>query len=161
MKNKPKADYSFIVVFLVSVLIIVLSLRMQYFKSKLLPLILAGIILILSVIGFWLNIKDLRKKQEAIGPGAGKKAKADNAEGTWQEKTAALLWIAGYLFSIYLVGLVIAIPVFVFAYMKTHGIKWSTTVIWTILCTVAIYGVFELLLEVELYRGVLIPYLFT
>ena len=56
-------------------------------------------------------------------------------------------------------GFIVAIPVFVFAYMKTHGEGWIFAIIAAALTAAAIYGVFEIALKAELYQGILFIWL--
>jgi hypothetical protein len=57
------------------------------------------------------------------------------------------------------VGYLIAIPLFVLFYMKRLGARWLTVVISTLLTTGFIYVVFEIALELKLYRGLLLTLL--
>ncbi len=49
-----------------------------------------------------------------------------------------------------------AIPLFILSYMKTHEIGWRTSIIAAGLTTVSIWALFEIVLYIELYRGLLL-----
>jgi hypothetical protein len=64
-------------------------------------------------------------------------------------------WIGGFTLSIWLLGFVIGMPLFVLAYVRLNGEKW----LWTILLPVGMFAIvyygFGLLLETPLYEGFL------
>ena len=62
-----------------------------------------------------------------------------------------LLILAG----IYLLGFLIAVPLLVFTYMKQHGTSWLLTIIFTVIVPALVYSIFELLLRIDLYQGLL------
>ncbi len=70
------------------------------------------------------------------------------------------IWILGFLAAIYLLGFIIAPPLFIIAYLKSRAIVWLRSIVTAVLVTVSIYGVFELLLKVSLYRGIFWEMLF-
>jgi len=65
----------------------------------------------------------------------------------------------GFFVAIYLLGFIIAIPLFILAYMKAHGTRWLAAITFAILTPTIIYGIFELALGVVLYRGLLFAWL--
>ncbi|MFC2059600.1 tripartite tricarboxylate transporter TctB family protein [Chloroflexota bacterium] len=65
-------------------------------------------------------------------------------------------WIASILPMVYLVGLVMTTFLYTFVYLKFHGERWLLTIAVSLGITAIIYGVFELALEVPLYKGLLL-----
>ena len=55
-----------------------------------------------------------------------------------------------------LLGFMVAIPLFLLSYLKAHGTKWRLAIIFAVLTTATIYGVFILALDVNLYQGFLL-----
>ncbi len=150
--------YFYIIIMALTVVVIVTSLRMEYFMSKLLPLIIGSIVFLLSAIGLVQEMLAGDKPEATVTddetPGEAK------AEDKLREYLPIGAWLGGFSLAIYLLGFVITIPLFVFAYMKSHGIGWLAAIIYATLITAFIYGTFELALGVTLYRGQLLPALY-
>lgn len=141
MNKKLTADsYSYIAVIIIGLVIIALSVGMPYYESKLLPLIFGGGILVLSVIGLWRNIKT--QSSESVGIKLG--------------QLLPLAWMVGFLLVAYLLGFLIAVPLFILSFMKTHGIGWRKTIISSIITTAVIFAIFEIAMGLELHRGLLL-----
>ena len=48
-----------------------------------------------------------------------------------------------------------SIPLFILVYMKAHGARWHTSIITAILTGGIVYGLFVMLLKMNLYEGIL------
>ncbi len=139
------SSWFLVVIIAVMLAVIVLSLRMEYLESKLLPLIISGAVLVLAAIRLGKEIfKGVPDGSEETGEG-------------WRGYLISGAWAVGFFLAIYLLGFIIAIPLFILSYMKSHGTRWLVAIIWTILLPAFIYGLFELTLKVTLYRGLLLP----
>ena len=150
------SSYFFMVIMVIMLVVIGLSLRMEYFESKLLPLVIGSAVFVLSAIGLWREI--LAGNQQETTVTGGDTTRAEEAEESWRGYLFAGAWVVGFFLGIYLVGFIIAIPVFVLSYMKSHGTRWLVAIVFAALTTVLIYGVFEFALGVDLYRGLLFTY---
>jgi len=74
----------------------------------------------------------------------------------WKKILAAFGWTAGTLFAIYLGGFHIAITLFSIFFLRFHaGVRWLSSVVLTGILYGSVYLFFDVLLGVELYRGVL------
>ena len=137
-----------------ALLIIIMSLRLERFDSKLVPLIMSSSVFILAVIGLG---REMLAKDKSAATSA--KDETIGVEDVEKEGIREYLpigaWLAGFTLAIYLLGFLISIPVFVLAYMKSHGVRWLVAIVSAILTGALIYGVFELVLIVTLYRGLL------
>ena len=67
----------------------------------------------------------------------------------------ALCWFPVIVLSLYFLGFYIGIPLFVFAYVKTHGEKWALSVGLSLGIAGCLYGLFEIVLAIPLYYGLL------
>jgi hypothetical protein len=152
VKIRP-SSYFLIAIMAIMLIIIALSLGMEYRTSKLLPLMIGGIVFVLGAIQL---IKELRAgKAEMEGE---ERATADiSAERRRFLLTSA--WVIGLFLAIWLLGFMVTIPLFILAYMKSHGIRWLAAITFAVIVTALSYGVFELLLRVELYRGLFYTWL--
>ncbi len=151
MKSKPGA-YFLMAIAIVMMIVLFHSAGFRYTKAKALPMVVAGIVLVLAMIEFG---RDLRKKQpstavETRGKGEGE------SEGPPLRYFLEAGWLACFCFAVFLLGFVIAIPLFVFSYLITHGRKWSNAMIVSVLTIFILYGTFAYLLEVKLYSGVIL-----
>lgn len=158
MRKLRGSSYSLIFVIVVMLAIIGLSLRLEYFASKLLPLLIGSIVLVLAVIALAREMKAGHSLEEVT---------TTNVEMVAGEKTSAEVrkyssiaaWIIAFSLSIYVVGFIIATLLFVGAYMKRQGSKWLETVISAVIFTGIIYALFDLVFMAELYKGKLLMWL--
>ncbi|MFC1979925.1 tripartite tricarboxylate transporter TctB family protein [Chloroflexota bacterium] len=153
MKLKGKS-YFLIAIMAAMLFVIIYSLGMEYIESKLLPLIIGSIVLILAAMAL---VRDMW--------GKGKPSSAAIVEESLPEETGVGIsryllggaWVLGFFLAIYLLGFIIAIPLFVLLYTKLNGTSWIATIVLTVLTTGITYVLFEIVLQVDLYPGLLIP----
>ncbi len=145
--------YFLIVIMAIMLLVIILSLRMEYYTSKLLPLLMGSIVFVLGTIGLVQEILARDKPEVTISQAKMTVEVEDKVKAGFRAYLPVGSWVLGVALAIYLVGFLITIPVFIFTYMKSHGVRWIIAIIFTVVTTGIIYGGFEVLLRVELYRG--------
>lgn len=74
----------------------------------------------------------------------------------WTAEVAQALWMTGCVVGMLTIGILPSVPLFVMAYMAFHGgRRWIECVAAGAIVFGFVYVVFEVLLEYELYRGVL------
>ncbi len=136
----------------VMLVIIVGSLTMKYFESKMLPLLISSVVFVLAGIQFTREIlvKEMPISADKTGGGAAKEK--------WRGYLPNMAWIVGFLLSIYLLGFTISAGPFILGYMKWLGTRWRTTIIFAVLVPFTIYGLVEVALGVELYRGLVLSW---
>ena len=157
MKRLSASSYSLIVVIAFMLVVIGLSLRLEYFAEKLLPLVISISVLVLAAIELRKEISGNGHARTAVTGG-----KTGGGEETGMRRRRYLsigAWLLGFYLAIYLLGFIIAILLFVGSYMKQHGSKWSTAIIWAVLWPAIIYSVFQVTLGVDLYPGLLLAWL--
>ena len=153
MKKLNASAYSLIGVMAVMLVVIAVSLRFEYFATKMLPLLIASTVFILAAIQLGREIST-----KGVAERTGAEDKTSIGEETRVEGRRylpSLAWIVGFALAIYLVGFIVAIFLFVLFYMKLHGSAWLTAVISAVLFTAIIYSVFVLALGMDLYPGLL------
>ena len=151
MRKLRGSAYSLIVIMAVMLVVIGMSLQFDYFASRLLPILVAGIVFIIA--GTQL-VKEIVTKTDIIKTGDGDDISLE--EDTKVDRRSLLrvaAWITGFTAAIYLVGFIISIPLFVLFYMKKHGARWLTSAITAVVFTMIIYAVFEIALGVNLHPG--------
>jgi len=78
---------------------------------------------------------------------------AENQKG--RKFAITTVWMGGFALMIGLLGFSIGLPLFIFAYLKTHGEGWLWTVVLPAAMFVIVYVGFGRLLESPLYEGLL------
>jgi hypothetical protein len=166
MRLKPKAYFA-IFILLLMIAFIILSLTYVRLEIRLLPIGVSSIVIILTTLILWKEIvpKEKTPRTDAVAT----IAKKDETPRTTQEQVVqdtkiegeaqrfglSLAWIVGFFLCIYLLGFIIAIPIFIAAYLKCQRRGWITSISFAVIITFALYGVFELVLQAGLYRGLL------
>lgn len=145
MTSLKPSSYLLIFILLLMVFTIGVALTFRHFEAKLLPLLLGGTILVLG--GMELS-RELRRKEAAPPP-------EERARLSLRRVVSPLVWLVGFLVVIYLLGFFIAIPLFVLAYVRWRGRSWVTAVVFALIMGSLIYGIFELGLKAQLYRGLI------
>jgi uncharacterized membrane protein len=133
---------------IVTILIIV-TLRYPY-KAKLFPLLVAfpvAVLLVVNIVTEALGRSKLEVESEN---------KTDSPKDTLFKYLAVAAWMIAFALLIYFSGYLVGVPVFLFLYLKLHGEKWPAAIIYVLIVTVFVYGVFELLFNIQLYKGVFI-----
>ncbi len=155
--KKKGIIYVYIVIMVFALVILGLSVGAEYFRFKLIPLIVSGFVLILSAIGLRREIL----ARDKSGTTATRDETDDGKETreSWYRYSLIGAWVVGFLLAIYLLGFITAIPLFLLSYLKTHGAKWRIAITIAVLTTAIIYGVFILGLKVYLYEGLLFRWL--
>ncbi|MFH1002703.1 MAG: tripartite tricarboxylate transporter TctB family protein [Chloroflexota bacterium] len=154
MKLKPSTWFA-IFILLLMVIIIIVSLNYERRELKLMPIIVASGVLVLSVMVLWqeTKVKDRlpSAKQEGVPEGGA-------TQGAGRRLSYTMGWIIALFLGVYLIGLLAAILLFIASYMKVNGWSWRVSLIFSAATTAILYGVFELGLKAGLYRGLI--YLF-
>ena len=151
------SSYFFIVIMATMLAVIILSLTLEYFASKLMPLLIGSIVFILAAIGLGREIRTQGEPEATVTKSETETSK--EAEGGWGRYLAIGAWTLGFFLAIWSLGYLIAIPLFLFSYTKTHGTSWLVSIIITVVTTGTVYGVFELTLNIKLHPGLLLTWL--
>lgn len=150
MKIKPKA-YFLIGIMAMMIVAIVLSIGFHYWEAKVLPLSISSFILLLAAL-------ELRAELRAEDKGSGSDAesyKGDEAEIESHRFYSGMGWILGFCIGTYLLGFLIAIPLFTLSYLKVQGRSLVASLSVAAILFVFIYLSFELGLAAQLFPGVI------
>lgn len=156
MKRMSASCYSLITIMVIMLVVIILSLGMPI-MSKLLPLTFGSTIFLLAAIKFWQEFSSLDRRGAAITEDEVRKR--EESKATRRGYLLAGAWIAGFTLASYLLGLLTAVPLFVFSYMKMHGTRWRTSIIFATVILAIVYFGFQRMLEIDLYPGLLFTWL--
>lgn len=139
------SSYFLMVIMLVALFVIGWSVTTEHPQARLLPLLISSSLIILAIIGLG-NEMVAEKRQPTTGSG----------EAAGEEVRPYLLnggWVAGFVLGIYLLGFMVALPLFTLFYVRWLGARWLTAMVSAVVFTAVIYGLFELALKITLYRG--------
>lgn len=153
MKGKTELYWLAFVVLLMF-LVIGMAAGFRYIEAKLLPLILGITILALALVQSGRVLVSKAGKQETKADGGHGEAVKSAAEQQ-RRFAGALGWIVGFAVGVYLLGYLIAVPIFVLVYSRVHGQGWFSAAAYALLADLMTYGVFEFGLRVHLFEGVL------
>jgi hypothetical protein len=136
----------------VAVWIIIAALRWP-FKAALFPMVVGIPLFILSTLQFL--------KSAFYEKGRSKAATIDFKLSEMEDKALErkrtiniFLWILGFFFMVLLIGFPIAVPLFVFLYMKLHGKeKWGVSLLMTFVAWASFYGLFVKFCDVPFMEG--------
>ena len=121
-----------------------------YLQAKLSIIASALVVLVLSLVQLARELR-LKKGKRSASEAEAARPDTDVSSGQYVLEAA---WMAGFALAIYLLGFIVAIPLYICAYMKLHGTKWPVAVITGVLMAAFSYGIFVLALEMKLYPGV-------
>lgn len=145
-------SYTYIVLIPTMSAVIVASLSLEYFSSRLLPMVIAGLVLVFAAIGV---VKESRQGNEKAGTASAKGPGSGEALPDWRGYLPMSGWILGFFLSIYLFGFVAAIVIFVYSYLKVHGMRPRTSIVYALATAAITYALFGVALKIHLYRGLL------
>ncbi len=124
------------------------------FKTALFPLVIGISVFLMSVAELLLSLIEGEGKAKK-GPAVDFKLsegmdKAVALRRTW----VAFGWIVGFFLLILCLGFSIAVPLYVFSYMKIYGKeKWGISIFMSVLAWVFFYGLFIRLLNTPMMEG--------
>ena len=153
MKQIRPGAYFLILLLVIAVVALAYGSSFPTMKSKLVPIISAGVILILGLVELRKELLSVAKdKKEAT-------AEAENAEvGTEYELRRYLQmggWMVALAAGIYVLGFLIAVPLFIITYLKLNNRGWLISIGVAGAMEAFIYGVFVFGLRIDLYPGVI------
>ena len=129
---------------------IIQSLTFRYWESMVLPLTVSSLIFIIAAVEVGRELHRKPKPETTI------QIKSHKENGVELRRLCLILgWAAAFMFSIYLLGFIIAIPLFTFSYLKWRRRSWLTAIVFCIVMTFLVYGIFTLGLRVPLFKGVI------
>lgn len=115
-------------------------------RASIIILLLGGIGVILVLIQATFDLKDIRaNKAEIVRPIY--EVRAVEHQGRWGS-LEIWAWLWGLFFAIHLIGFPIALPLFVFLYVKLYGGGWLSAIIMPMVTWAFLMGLYDYLLSV-------------
>lgn len=136
----------FLLVITAIILVMLISSLFLSAPAAQMPLVVGGATMVLVVVELTGQLRESRKlaKDEKVKTSDGSKLRSYLNAG---------MWLGSVFVVLYLFGFMIAIPAFIFAFMKTHKSGWFASIAFAAITTVAMYVIFTIVMEVEFWPG--------
>jgi hypothetical protein len=141
---------SVFLIFLLIVMAVFIGIASTFssFQSKLLPILVCGLVFVLGAVQLRKELST--RKQTTEGASGEEQGKGNNARLGF-----TLAWLFGFALAIYLLGFLLAIPAFIFCYIKLRGRSWVASLATAAITTGFAYMIFEFALKAELWKGLI------
>jgi hypothetical protein len=125
------------------------------FKARFFPLVLAIPLIVLAATHLFLEFFGAPEKSG--GPAVEAEFSNDVPPEVARRRVIGVFsWIAGFIAAVYLLGFPVAVPLFIFAYLKLQsGVGWVQSAALTGLTWGFFYGLFQRLLSLQFESGVI------
>jgi len=143
---------SYVVCIVIALVFGITALTYDYFVAKIVPLITCGLVILLAVIGI---LTEVRKQNNSGEAEPKEEVSEDEAKETWPHYARTVIWVVCLFIAVYVFGFLIAIPVFLFAYMMVYKTRWYVALSITVGTSAILYTVFVVLLKVNVYKGLI------
>lgn len=156
MRLKP-STYFAISIMVVMALVIGKALTFRYFQSALLPVLIGSLVFILA--GLQAG-REIRGKEVTKAEG---KPKFEGEEIVYTKGIGLgtfAAWFLGFCLAVYLLGHLIAVPLFSISYVKWRGKSWAIAIATAACITAFIYILFPFSFKTELYPGLITELVF-
>jgi hypothetical protein len=115
-------------------------------RASIIIFLLGGVGLILTGVQLTANFRALHAESSKVTRPTFE-VQAIEHQGRWGS-LEIWAWLWGLFFAIHLIGFPVALPLFVFLYVKLYGGSWLTTIILTAVTWGFLYGIYDYLLSV-------------
>jgi len=166
-KKTLKLSSNMIFLLVVEALFAYLAVRTFSYSSvaALMPGIIIGFILLVTTIlvvrELWLSLRKAgsdaaAEEEQTTVPEADPAPRETDPKVARMRELEIIGWLAGFGLTIYLLGFLVAIPIFMFLFLRIRfSTKWLTTAAITIGIEVGVYLIFIVWLQTMLYSGLI------
>jgi hypothetical protein len=158
---KP-SSYLLVIIIIISLVFGGVALSYSNFNMKLLPTLVSGLIFILAS---WELSKEILAARQApkvpiaaTEPPTSESMNEQLGIESSDDLRGDLLgfsWLIGMIIATYLIGLLVAIPIFIILYLRTHQIGWLKSILLAALMEAFTYFIFVKGLQIELFPGII------
>jgi len=151
MKTRITRDgYSYLALMAIMLVFLGMAQVMEESSAKMIPMVIGSLSFVIITAGAIKEIWGKPKPEITEETGLGE----ETAE-SWRQYLVVAAWGAGFYLVIYLLGSFIAVALFLFSFMKFSGTRLWVAILFAFITLACVYGLFEVGLQVELYRGLL------
>jgi len=142
-----KLEKVFFTLFIVCVFIVALQATRHWpLRASILVLVLGAVGLLLALVQLVADFKGIFREPSKKAGFSYETPLLETSNSRWGDMEI-WAWLLGLYAAIWLIGFLIAIPLFVFTYTKFYGARWITAVILSAVAGGFMYGLFERLLH--------------
>lgn len=148
--GKSAGIYFLVAVAILMLVILITMAGAPYLEVKLLPMIIAGLVLALTLVQL---VKEIHLKSAEAG---------HMSEGVGDSLHRYLLegaWMVVFFLAIYILGFFVAMPLYILFYLRWHGRPRMTAIIMAVVVTGLSYIMFTALLDIRYYPGLVLEVL--
>ena len=114
-------------------------------RASIIIFLLGGVGVVLDLIQLRIDFRAMRAKEaKVLRPTF--EVEALQHQGRWGS-LEIWAWLWGLFFAVHLIGFPIALPLFVFLYIKWYGGSWVTAILLTLVTWGFLYGIYDYLLH--------------
>ncbi|MBI4317030.1 MAG: tripartite tricarboxylate transporter TctB family protein [Chloroflexi bacterium] len=157
-----KADALFLIgLLLVMLAIVATSWRESSLEAKLLPIVLGSLVFVLAALELAGVLRRVRARGAGVVVNQDATATVESTEvgetpGGYLKESG---WVVAFFVGVYVLGFAVSTPILVFTYMRTHGGSWLQSATYAIGTGIFVWGLFDFLLKLNLYRGEIFTWL--
>jgi Tripartite tricarboxylate transporter TctB family len=152
--TKKGGTYFTIFILAFALFFCVYSLTFGQIKTKLLPLAVSVLTLILA--GIQLGTELVKKRRAQEEKDLNETGKGSNRKDDLHFYVTYFIWSLGLILGIYLLGFLISIPIFIFSFLLLHGQKSYKSALTAAIMTISLYVVFVLIFKIDWYEGIVV-----
>jgi len=154
MKKLSPTGYFLILVIICMAVFFVTSLSYEELQVKLMPLLMSGFTILLSLLALVQDVRSGSKASKPTDEEGDVIEDADQKGTTIGDYFRAFGWFAVLIVCVFFLGFIVATPVWMFVYFWKNGTRWWKAALYGVGFAVIIYMVFTVALKIELYQGV-------
>jgi hypothetical protein len=130
--------------------VVTVAFGYPYIQAKLSILFCGGLILVLALVQLSRELRHKKGEEKA----SESEPKESEPNASVSQYGLEFIWMVGFGLTIYLLGFIVAIPLCVCAYMKSHGSRWLASIITGVMMSACCYIIFVLFLDMRLHSGI-------
>ena len=144
-------------------------------EAAFLPLLVSGLCLFFSIVRLVMVLSGGKKKGKAeeamavaiqdkdegiskILASVKKEKERVDPRAAWKRFFIISSWLFGFAVGVYLLGHLVAIPLFTFLYLRSRKEKWVISILFAVVMTVGVYLIIVVGTKTPLYQGVLVSH---
>jgi len=123
-------------------------------RARVFPMIVIGICIVLLSLELIKEILNARKSAPE-GSAHNDVPPAQEANISQLQFIITITWIGGLAVMVWLLGYIVALPLYLLIYLRFHGQKWRWSILLSAVMFLIVYVGFNSLLKVPLYEGLI------
>ena len=140
-------------------LILLASFGFTDYKTKVLPLLVGTVTLVLGLLTLAVEISPRFRSVFEVNLFKIQRVVEEKGDDNWSEMKGFLmvfLWLLLFCLLLFFLGFYVGVLVCVFLFVKLYGNEsWAKSLVITAITLISVYGLFRVLMGVRLFKGIL------